>query len=201
MLIVTSGGKDPDEAKERMRMFVTDQNVQGEVSEWFEQQGRDWDREPDIRDEDGLGSHFALSISAAGWHSGAVVLVNQAVANQVRDKCIVKVSEASTSGEEQAEGSGSWDLTSWSSWIAEMGRGFLGLPSADQHQEHRHDPMRSNHLDPVAHGAIPYQGAKYTWADKSFPRLRLSDGREMPGAVDFDTWKHGRPDWQLDVEV
>jgi SCF-associated factor 1 len=76
--------------------------------------------------EDDLGAHFALRISAAGWHSGALVLVNDELADQVR----------SQSSEEQ-----------------------------------------------------------------SFPRLRLADGTEMPGTKDFDEWREGRPEWNLDVSA
>ncbi|OCK93106.1 uncharacterized protein K441DRAFT_567282 [Cenococcum geophilum 1.58] len=128
---MTSGGKDPEEAKERLRMTVTDANVQGEISEWFEQEGKDWDKYPDFKDadEDGLGAYFALSVSAAGWHSGALVLVNESLAAKVTDRF------------------------------------------------------------------------KYIWAERSFPRLRLADGTEMPGQVPFSEWRFGRPDWQLDVDV
>lgn len=32
--------------------------------------------------EDGLGAYFALRVSAAGWHSGAVLLVNEELASR-----------------------------------------------------------------------------------------------------------------------
>ncbi|KAF2646096.1 RCC1/BLIP-II [Massarina eburnea CBS 473.64] len=118
-----SGGKDPAEANERLGMCNVDRNVQGEVSEWIEQEGREWDKN---KGDDGLGAHFALRVSAAGWHSGAVVLVNEELADEK---------------------------------------------------------------------------AVYDWQDRSFPRLKLSDGREMPGTVEFDEWREGRPEWNLDVEV
>jgi SCF-associated factor 1 len=35
--------------------------------------------------------------------------------------------------------------------------------------------------------------------DRSFPRLKLSDGKEMPGEKDFDEWREGRPDFQLNT--
>jgi SCF-associated factor 1 len=205
---MTSGGKNPDEAKERMRLFVTDPNAQGEVSEWIEQQGKDWDKDPEFKhaDEDGLGSYFALSVSAAGWHSASIVLVNEKLAGCVRDRCIIKDPDTAEEGETKADGEGSSGLsliTSSISWFSTTGRAFLGLRIADgQHRDAdvRHDPG-SGFLDPIAHGASPKKGFKYTWADKSFPRLKLSDGREMPGEVEFDEWRYGRPDWQLDVDV
>ncbi|KAF2190019.1 hypothetical protein K469DRAFT_699600 [Zopfia rhizophila CBS 207.26] len=191
---MTSGGRDPEEAKDRMRLFMQDANVQGEVSEWFEQEGRDWDKAPALKDadEDGLGAYFALSISAAGWHSGALVLVNKKLADRIRENSIVKDPEAQTdsTNPEAEQGESSSDQ--------------------QQHQELMQGAMNTlvNHTqthlaftDPVAHGAIPGKGYKYIWADKSFPRLRLSDGTVMPGDVEFDEWRFGRPDWQLDIDV
>jgi SCF-associated factor 1 len=118
-----SGGKDPEEANERIQLFHSDQSVQGELSEWIEQEGKEWDKD---KGEDGLGAYFALRVSAAGWHSGAVVMVNDEVASKPKT---------------------------------------------------------------------------YDWRNKSFPRLKLSDGREMEGTVAFDEWREGRPDWQLDIQV
>lgn len=108
-------------ARQRADLFNENPNVQGEVSEWIEQEAREWDKDGG---EDGLGAHFALSVSAAGWHSGALVLVNEDLAKKE-------------------------------------------LP-------------------------FSYEG-------KSFPRLRLSDGTEMPGSGELDVWRHGQPQWQLDA--
>jgi SCF-associated factor 1 len=119
--IIQDGGNNPDEARERMELFNEQANVQGEVSEWIEQEGREWDNDTC---DDGLGAYFALRVSAAGWHSGALVLVNEELAKK--------------------------------------------QPS-------------------------------YSYEGKSFPRLRLSDGTEMPGSVAFDVWRHGQPEWQLDA--
>jgi SCF-associated factor 1 len=77
---ITQGGKDPEESTERIELFRTESNVQGEVSEWIEQEGRSWDHTN--TGEDGLGAYFALGISAAGWHSGALTLVNEELANR-----------------------------------------------------------------------------------------------------------------------
>jgi SCF-associated factor 1 len=77
---IMKGGKDPEEAHERLELFRSSTDVQGEVSEWLEQEGRAWDNEN--IGEDNLGAYFALRVSAAGWHSGALVLVNDELANQ-----------------------------------------------------------------------------------------------------------------------
>ncbi|KAF1832642.1 hypothetical protein BDW02DRAFT_648991 [Decorospora gaudefroyi] len=114
------GNKDPEEAKDRRAMYTNDRNVQGEVSEWFEQEGRAWDQD---NGEDGLGAYFALGISAAGWHSGALVLVNEELANK----------------------------------------------------------------EPT-----------YDYKNTRFPRLKLTNGTEMPGEKEFDAWRQGMPQFQLD---
>jgi SCF-associated factor 1 len=110
-----------EESKERRQLFSSDHAVQGEVSEWFEQEGRAWDQDAG---EDGLGAYFALRVSAAGWHSGALILVNEDLAKK----------------------------------------------------------------EPT-----------YNRKAVSFPRLKLSDGREMLGEKDFDKWREGRPEFQLNA--
>ncbi|EGP90152.1 uncharacterized protein MYCGRDRAFT_69058 [Zymoseptoria tritici IPO323] len=129
LAFMTSGGVDQQEAAERIRMTLGSPGVaaQGEVSEWIEQEGRDWETKFGVRqsdDDDGLGAYFALSISAAGWHSGALVLVNQDMVDRLKT----------------------------ATWVS------------------------------LYH----------------FPRLRLSDGTEMPGQVEFDEWRFGRPNWELE---
>lgn len=119
--IMQNAPNEDEEARARVDLFENQVNVQGEVSEWIEQEGREWDKD---RGEDGLGAYFALRVSAAGWHSGALVLVNDELASR------------------------------------------------------------------------PHS---YSYEGKSFPRLRLSDGTEMPGSGDLDVWRHGQPEWQLDA--
>lgn len=72
-------------------------------SEWVEQEGRHWEEGPlnqnqdlsqstqklDIQTKDfHLDSYFALAIGAAGWHSGALVLVDEQKAEETRQKWI-----------------------------------------------------------------------------------------------------------------
>jgi SCF-associated factor 1 len=120
---VVQGKTDADESRDRRALFNDDPNVQGEVSEWLEQEGRSWDQDGG---EDGLGAYFALRVSAAGWHSGALVLVNEELASKE--------------------------------------------PSCERE-------------------------------DRPFPRLKLADGTEMPGDKDFDEWREGRPEFQLNVQT
>jgi SCF-associated factor 1 len=83
---IVNGGKDPEEARERIELFRTSQDVQGEVSEWLEQESRALDSED--TGDDKLGAYFVLRISAAGWHSGALVLVNDDLANRESPKSV-----------------------------------------------------------------------------------------------------------------
>lgn len=88
---LANGGSNFEEAKQRFEAVAHEPEVRGEVSEWIEQVGRSWDQKPSVtsKDEDGLGAYFALSVAAGGWHSGALVLVNdelvQAIANSVTE--------------------------------------------------------------------------------------------------------------------
>lgn len=106
-------GDDSGEASARLDLFRSNEDVQFEISEWIEQESRYWD-DLVVKDaEDGLGAYFALSVSAAGWHSGAIVLVNEKLDTD----------------------------------------------------------------------------SKYDWMAQSFPRLRLKNGQEMPGNIDFHQWR------------
>lgn len=230
---MTSGGVDQAEAAERIRLAIgsPDFAAQGEVSEWIEQEGRDWEAKFGIRqqegDDDDLGAYFALSVTAAGWHSGALVLVNESMAQRLSRA--VEVPDAPTTATEiedlpVAEDGPSSPLPphtdvattssnkSYLEQAIDWGRYLLGLPpynvsdanydpahgrrNTTQHQTANRNEHRN--LEPINYGASPRSGFKYVWADDHFPRLRLSDGTEMPGEVDFDEWRYDRPEWKLD---
>lgn len=94
---LAAGGKDHDESEERRRLVTANPQAQGEISEWIEQMGSNWDKRPVVKekDEDGLGAYFALSVAAAGWHSGALVVVNDELVQAVSDSCFVQNDEES----------------------------------------------------------------------------------------------------------
>lgn len=54
----------------------------------IEREGEAWDDFPDLKGEedDGLGAYFALTVAAGGWQSGALVLVNEDLAEKIRLK-------------------------------------------------------------------------------------------------------------------
>lgn len=223
---LTSGGKNPGEAQERLRMAIgtPDIRCQGEVSEWIEQEGRDWVDKFGLQeyDDDGLGPYFALSVAAAGWHSGALVLANETLAVKIKEACEVpdpatkekakassSSSQPATNNNNEGQPSSTSLLTTPISTLYDYGRWFLGLLPAetsnnpnytgDNHaQPGATGGFRRNTL-PVNYGASPGEGRKYVWAEDHFPRLRLSDGTEMPGEVGFDEWRYGRPEWDLEA--
>ena len=80
-------------------------------SEWADQEGRNWklgpqgiraqgkrvdgkqDEDEDKTDYEDLEPYFAIGIAAAGWHSGALVLVDEEKAHEVRSKWVVSRDE------------------------------------------------------------------------------------------------------------
>ena len=74
----------------------------GAFSEWVEQEGRSWQEGPvssaqessaaggrsEQGDYEDLDAYFAIGIAAAGWHSGALVLVDENKALEIRSKWI-----------------------------------------------------------------------------------------------------------------
>jgi len=230
---LTSGGVDQREAAERLRMAIgsPDMNAQGEVSEWVEQEGRDWERKYGVGqepDDDGLGAYFALSVCAAGWHSGALVLVNEEKAKKLHEAVIVpeepESAEASNSKHDAEPGPSQvppeagppeedGNTTVWDR-AADFGRYFLGMapynvnsaaydPIARHSRQNDHGSSTPaaerphQNPNPLNFGASPGPGWRYIWANDHFPRLRLRDGTEMPGEVEFDEWRYGRPEWKL----
>jgi len=80
-------------------------NEQAAFSEWIEQEGKHWDEGPaatpdrllqknseekrSAGDYSHLGAYFSIAIAAAGWHSGALVLVDEDQAHEVRSLWVV----------------------------------------------------------------------------------------------------------------
>jgi len=173
---IAGGGKDPEESAGRVRMASLVPPCQMEVSEWVEQMGEKWDKRPEVvdKDEDGLGAYFALSVAAAGWHSGALVLVNDKLVDAVSESCLVGDDHAPNKPEEVVE--------------EKAERSSLAPPYETQ--------VAADEPGMVEHGSLRL-GRGYIWQDQDFPRLRLDHGAEMPGQIPFSDWKEPKPDWKL----
>ena len=204
-----------DEAKVRGGMVLRDEDGAGKVvGEWFEREGRHWSVSPhhnqpgesDGHSGEDMGAYFALKVSAAGWHSGALVLVDEEKAATVKAKYVVKPvespveiangeeAEAEEESDEEEEVSAPWDqlataINSAGTWVYKLGRWFLGLTDRD--------------VTAVTHGAeglhapeVDESGAGeeiYTWHDQAFPRLRLLNGEMMPGEIPPTRWRGEEP--------
>ncbi|KAG9584064.1 hypothetical protein KCV04_g12402, partial [Aureobasidium melanogenum] len=205
---LTSGGRDPEEARERMRM-LSELNVQGEVSEWIEQEGNAWEQKyggpENAQGDDDLRTYFALSVTAAGWHSGALVLVNEEKAKRIREACLEAAQDESehdaVASEEGNAQEGQTDnrglLNRALGYAGDLVRWLNGSPRTDTTGPDFRDPNDPDaFVNPQNHGAVAEDGRSYAWAHDSFPRLRLANGEEMPGEVEFSEWRSGRPEWE-----
>lgn len=194
---LAKGGVDREEAERRVQMTVArdqDSGCQGEVSEWIEQEARNWNEKYALdAGDDGLGAYFALGVTAAGWHSGALVLVNDELVEKLdnavsKEEPIVETAPEASGSTNQHEGTAT---TLWET-AAEFTRRQFGMSSSE--------------TSPSGHEAAEDDERvekRYIWEQDSFPRLRLSDGREMPSDDEnrgFDEWAFGRPEWQFGWE-
>ncbi|RMZ76347.1 hypothetical protein DV738_g5022, partial [Chaetothyriales sp. CBS 135597] len=68
-----------------------DWDRQALFSEWIEQEGRHWADGPGEGGD--LDSYFTIAIAAAGWHSGALVLVDEDKAAHVRSQWVKKITD------------------------------------------------------------------------------------------------------------
>ena len=67
------------------------EDKQAAFSEWVEQEGRHWQDRTIARSAAlfATGSYFAISVAAAGWHTGALVLVDDEMAEKTKQTYIV----------------------------------------------------------------------------------------------------------------
>ncbi|KIY03742.1 uncharacterized protein Z520_00433 [Fonsecaea multimorphosa CBS 102226] len=91
-------------------IWETDAVKQAAFSEWVEQEGKHWKEGPasngtteshtktaenqTTEDYANLGSYFPIAIAAAGWHSGALVLIDEDKAHEVRSKWVLQRQES-----------------------------------------------------------------------------------------------------------
>lgn len=174
---------NPD-SEARMGMLHNNRIALGELSEWVEEKSRDWDRRPGVKEQDvdGLGAHFALSVAAAGWHSGALVLVNRDLEEAVKQSCIGQPVTAAAQVEEHQQtahaATQSPDDTVYSRIT-----GFV-------------QRIRSVSLSaPADEPEDGYDGPEWIWAKEKLPRLKLSNGEVMPGNDSVSDWCSPYTEW------
>lgn len=182
-----------DEANRYWHDILNDDVKQTIFSEWIEQEGRHWEDGPQTQSRDlasstkqmviqesedfHLDSYFALAIGAAGWHSGALVLVDEEKAEQTRQKWIPHARPLEHKEEKPLLRDGN----------------VLNLPLPGEF--------------PKDHTAEGKEEPKPIWVQESFPRIRFSDGTESPlppGTTEGEQtlgsairpWRDGMPSMQ-----
>ena len=223
--IVSLAGQDESDGRQRMNLTARGNNQAIQVfGEWFEREGRAWHLGPptstsitpgsesseprdhtdsEAEGKQDEGAFFALKISAAGWHSGALVLVDPDKALRVRRKHLRRspapgftnpstpsaaVRNENANGEETAgqeiasPGEQLVDAVQGVGTLAlRAGRWFLGLEARDAAATNRGEED-----DGKEH---------FVWEGAPLPRLRLPGGAEMPGRGPLTAWRGGEPNF------
>ena len=206
---LSSGGCDPKEAEERFQLYQQDTSVQADVSDWVEYLGINWAARVGAQatDEFGLSSYFGFRISAGSRHSAALIIVNENLASHIRDAYLVKrepqqgpqqvqqISPRTSHSPFSLKQSASrlFDALTRPSRSMSFSR-LLNTPTSKLEikctssstqavvpsRGVRRPPERSE-----LENSSETQDKKYQWMYEEFPRLRLDDGREMPGDIPF----------------
>ena len=146
-------------------------------ADYFEEQGSRWeDSVSEDGEEAGLPAYFALKVSAAGWHSAALVLVDEEKAERARQKQIIPSevvvedhSSPAQSDQDKERGPISAGAARVFGFVYWLVRWFLGLTARDARaaekakakaREDQEGP-RSQQQDRVC----------YVWEDQVIPQL------------------------------
>ena len=148
---------DGSEAKPRVDLITGGNEAAREaMGEWFEQEGRKWEHGLNSSsDQSEMGAYFVLKVAAAGWHSAALVLVDEEKAERARKMHVSRPEHDGIAEEEEKEEhvkgqkSGPSSLASnetidspseqlanavydFFNWVRDLGRRFLGLKRRDE---------------------------------------------------------------------
>ncbi len=179
-----------EEAAERGSMLVASHDGACDaMADYFEREGQKW--EEGITGEGELGAYFVLKVSAAGWHSAALVLVDEEKAERARKKHVVVSSSEKSPVEftkmaaSRPADTGARDRVAV--LLVRSVRWFLGLTARDAKLQstanNREAPQQIDHeAYPDAHDR---DNIVYTWSDDPFPRLRMANGEVMPGEIEI----------------
>ena len=178
------------EANERREMLLSGhEGVRKAIADYLEQEGSKW--EEGVTEDGEMGAYFALKVAAAGWHSAALVLVDEEKAEKAREKHIIKASPQQSRDPSPAPSLQSDDsyevidspgeqlinaVYGIYEWVWEFCRWFLGLTQRDAARE----AAKKQHDNGNGEESDDDPEVMYTWSDNPFPRLRLPDGELMP---------------------
>ena len=163
-----------------VRLEVGDEAIRKAYADYFEKEGAKW--EGSVIGENEMGPYFVLKVAAAGWSSAALVVVDEEKAEKVREAQTVcsPVQRRSSSPAPSAQTDDSYEVIDSPAeqltnamyavyeWVWGLGRSFLGLTARDARNEGESKGEAK---------------VEYVWTNEPFPRLRLADGRPMPGEI------------------
>lgn len=206
---MVDGGNKLAEARNRMGYILHNAPqerriaARAAVSEWVEQRGREWDEAGGYVPAGGYtkttktstaessnyspGSvpYFALSVSAAGWHSAAIVLANSDL-EEKRNKYRHPIGEPTKPVTTSPDNEDSSKTNSG-----------MQMPGSFPAESNAPLSFTKRRFGENIHGrptGIAGDEYEYVWADEPWPRLRLPNtGEEMPGEAPFSEWPYGQP--------
>ncbi|KAI4101593.1 MAG: hypothetical protein LQ339_004982 [Xanthoria mediterranea] len=159
------------------------------VGDYFEREGKKW--EDGVVAEGAMGSYFVLKVAAAGWHTAALVLVDEEQAERSRQMHIV-VDDDGVKTEKYDWHGDSWEdidspfdqvskplLCLWDT-VWRLWRTFLGLQARDAKVEAGQKKEEAEEQEEPGGDRT-----RYTWTDEPFPRLRMENGEVMPGEIEI----------------
>ena len=186
------------EAKERGRMLQGGHAGACEaMGRYFERRGAGW--EDGVTKEDELGAYFVLKVASAGWHSAALVLVDEDKAEAARKSHLARSPSPAPSLAASVQSVDSQGLAyevvdspgeqlvigirSVGQWLWDTGRWFLGLTARDVTRDQQARRNEREERSP-AERERQIQGIEYEWSKEHFPRLRMEGGEVMPGEIE-----------------
>ncbi len=186
------------EARERGRMVLSGHVGACEaMGRYFERRGACW--EDGVTKAGEMGAYFVLKVAAAGWHSAALVLVDEDKAEAARKSHLARppspapslaasVQSVDTQGfsYEVIDSPGEQliiGIRFVGQWFWDTGRWFLGLTARDEARAQRSDGKTREERSP-GEREREARGTVYAWSQEHFPRLRMADGEVMPGEIE-----------------
>ncbi|KAF6222347.1 hypothetical protein HO133_001433 [Letharia lupina] len=186
------------EARERGRMVLSGHVGACEATgRYFERKGACW--EDGITREDEMGAYFVLKVASAGWHSAALVLVDDYKAEAAKKSHLARppspapsraasIQSVDTQGfaYEVIDSPGEQliiGIRSVGHWFWDVGRWFLGLTARDEARKRQAGRTEREGRSP-GEREREAQGIVYEWSKEHFPRLRMEGGEAMPGEVE-----------------
>lgn len=188
------------EARERGRMVLSGHVGACEaMGRYYEREGACW--EDGVTREDEMGAYFVLKVASAGWHSAALVLVDDAKAEAARNTHLARppspapsLAASTQSVDTQGYAYESIDspgeqliigIQSVGQWLWDTGRWFLGLTARDEARRQQVGGNETEVRGNVGGREREEQGIDYEWSKKPFPRLRMEGGEVMPGEIEI----------------